>query len=120
MIKSPITNQGKIRYIELIKISILIWFFYALVSSVIIQNYHVIMLCAGTLTTISFGLGALNIVLISLSIIDVLKEYTDQKLFIWLANIKQPSFNSIKTSICKFIELFVVMNFQKSNMVVRC
>lgn len=82
MFKPPITKEGIIRYTVVIKYSVLIGLFYAFLSSLITDNKQVLYTSSGLLLFIIILLSSLNLLLISLSMFDTLKEYMKRRLFV--------------------------------------
>lgn len=120
MLKSPITNQGKIRYIELIKISILIGVFYALISSILEANVVVIYLSSSVLTGIVFVLSFINIVLVSFSTYEEIITFLNKRVLIIIDEIPLPHFEDIQKQITCFIQSVFVVDILKRNMVSLC
>lgn len=120
MLRSPITRNGKIRYFELIKLSILIGFLYAYISSLLQLNLVVIMLSGSFLSLVACVLASVNLVLLTQNFFDELKAYVDQKLHIIFDEIKLPHFKQIQKHFQIVKENAFVKDIQLNNMVSLC
>lgn len=120
MLQSPITENGNIRYFELIKLSILIGFLYAFLSSLLQLNLVVIMLSGGILSFVAMVLGVINLVLLSQNFFSELKTYVDKKIHIIFDEIHLPHFKQIQEHFELLIESVFVKDIQLNNMVALC
>lgn len=118
MFKSPIKSDGSIRYTEIIKYSVLIGLFYAFLSSFISNNESMLMISSASLTSVVVLLSTINIFILSLGIIDILKEYVKTKLFVYL----KESVIFVLFTTESFIEhiIYFTEDIFKRNNVIRC